>query len=171
MKERDSEQFKVGVLANLDGPAEAANTVATPLVKRPTWVQAEGNPSPLGVKWIEEEQAFRLRGSFRTCGERYSIAITLCRRRSGETRPDISLRFSAQQIRPDLALADPRLQRRPGGCGTRRLARGGDRLQCRPRSAFPLAHRCGRSPSCSIAGSGKSYTHIGPERLRGQASC
>jgi hypothetical protein len=35
---------------------------------------------------------------------------------------------------------------RPGGCGTRRLARGGDRLQRRPRSAFPLAHRGGRSP-------------------------
>jgi isoamylase len=27
-------------------------------VKRPTWAQAEGNPLPLGVTWIEEEQAF-----------------------------------------------------------------------------------------------------------------
>src|SRR3984885_7347056 len=42
----------------MDGPAKAANTVATPLVKRPTWEQAEGNPLSLGVKWIEEEQAF-----------------------------------------------------------------------------------------------------------------
>src|SRR5271166_1170422 len=27
-------------------------------MKLPTWDQAEGNPLPLGVKWIEEEQAF-----------------------------------------------------------------------------------------------------------------
>jgi isoamylase len=48
----------VDVLPKMDGPAKAANTVATPLVKRPTWEQAEGNPLPLGVNWIEEEQAF-----------------------------------------------------------------------------------------------------------------
>ncbi len=48
----------VDVLANMDGPAEAANTVAASLMKRPPWEQAEGNPLPLGVKWIEEEQAF-----------------------------------------------------------------------------------------------------------------
>ncbi len=42
----------------MDGPAEAANAVAAPRMKRPTWEQAEGNPLPLGVKWIEEEQAF-----------------------------------------------------------------------------------------------------------------
>ena len=61
--------------------------------------------------------------------------------------------------------------RTPGGCGTRRLARGGDRLQCRPRSAFPLAHRGGRSPRVLHRRLGKSHAHIGPERLRGQASC
>src|SRR5258707_8990517 len=27
-------------------------------VKRPTWEQVEGSPLPLGVTWIEEEQAF-----------------------------------------------------------------------------------------------------------------
>jgi isoamylase len=48
----------VDVLASTDGPAEAANLVAAPLMKRPRWEQAEGNPLPLGVKWIEEEQAF-----------------------------------------------------------------------------------------------------------------
>ena len=47
----------VDVLANKNGPAEAANTVA-PLMKQPTWEQTEGNPLPLGVNWIEEEQAF-----------------------------------------------------------------------------------------------------------------
>jgi glycogen operon protein len=44
--------------ANLDGPAKAANTPPSPLVKRPTWDQAEGNPLPLGVSWIEKEEAF-----------------------------------------------------------------------------------------------------------------
>ncbi|HXO31897.1 MAG TPA: alpha-amylase family glycosyl hydrolase, partial [Candidatus Acidoferrales bacterium] len=48
----------VDVLPKVDGPAKAADSVATPLVKRPTWEQAEGNPLPLGVNWIEEEQAF-----------------------------------------------------------------------------------------------------------------
>jgi pullulanase/glycogen debranching enzyme len=48
----------VDVLASTDGPAEAANSVAAPLGKRPTWEKAEGSPLPLGVMWIEEEQAF-----------------------------------------------------------------------------------------------------------------
>src|ERR1700737_3822845 len=46
------------VLPNVDSPADTANSVAEALTKRPTWEQAEGNPLPLGVKWIEEEQAF-----------------------------------------------------------------------------------------------------------------
>jgi glycogen operon protein len=48
----------VDALAKADGPPQTANTVASPRMKRPTWDQAEGNPLPLGVKWIEEEQAF-----------------------------------------------------------------------------------------------------------------
>ena len=48
----------VDVLANTDGPAKPADTVSAPLTKRPTWDQAEGNPLPLGVTWIEAEQAF-----------------------------------------------------------------------------------------------------------------
>jgi isoamylase len=47
----------VDVLANIDGPAQAANSAA-PGVKPLTWEKAEGNPLPLGVHWIEEEQAF-----------------------------------------------------------------------------------------------------------------
>ena len=31
---------------------------AATLTKRPTWAQTEGNPLPLGVTWIEDEQAF-----------------------------------------------------------------------------------------------------------------
>ena len=56
---------------------------------------------------------------------------------------------------------------RRGGCGTRRLARGGERLQCRPRSAFPLAHRGGRSHRVLHRRLEKSHVHIGPGRLRG----
>jgi isoamylase len=48
----------VDVLAKMDGPAEAVNPVAAPLMKRLIWEQAEGNPLPLGVRWMEEEQAF-----------------------------------------------------------------------------------------------------------------
>jgi len=36
----------------LDGTAHLTES------KRPTWAQAEGSPLPLGVTWIEEEQAF-----------------------------------------------------------------------------------------------------------------
>jgi hypothetical protein len=50
----------IDVPAIVDGPAETANTVAAPPMRRPTWEQAEGNPLPLGVNWIEEEQAFNL---------------------------------------------------------------------------------------------------------------
>jgi glycogen operon protein len=38
--------------------AETAHSAAAPPTWRPTWEEAEGNPLPLGVKWIEEEQAF-----------------------------------------------------------------------------------------------------------------
>jgi len=48
----------VDVSANMDRPVETASTVAAPAMRRPTWDQAEGNPLPLGVTWIEAEQAF-----------------------------------------------------------------------------------------------------------------
>src|SRR5580704_12924200 len=37
---------------------DSAHSVAAPPSRRLTWEEAEGNPLPLGVKWIEEEQAF-----------------------------------------------------------------------------------------------------------------
>jgi len=46
------------VLGDADRPAEAAQPAATVAAKRPTWTQAEGSPLPLGVTWIEKEQAF-----------------------------------------------------------------------------------------------------------------
>jgi isoamylase len=38
--------------------ADTARSAAAPPTRRPTWEEAEGSPLPLGVKWIEEEQAF-----------------------------------------------------------------------------------------------------------------
>ena len=43
------------VHANLAGTAPS---VAAPPARRPTWEESEGSPLPLGVHWIEEEQAF-----------------------------------------------------------------------------------------------------------------
>jgi isoamylase len=45
------------LLAGVDysGTALTTKTAGT---KRPTWAQAEGSPLPLGLTWIEEEQAF-----------------------------------------------------------------------------------------------------------------
>jgi isoamylase len=43
--------------AHVDGPADIAQPAAA-LTKRLTWEQVEGTPLPLGVTWIEEEQAF-----------------------------------------------------------------------------------------------------------------
>jgi isoamylase len=47
--------------SNLEVPANLADTthsLAAPPARRPTWEESEGSPLPLGVKWIEEEQAF-----------------------------------------------------------------------------------------------------------------
>ena len=56
-------------------------------------------------------------------------------------------------------------QDHPGRCGTRRLGRGGDRLQRSSRIAFPLPHRGGRSPRVLHRRLRKSPAHIRPERL------
>ena len=45
------------VLANADY-SEGAKPAVAALTRRLTWEHAEGNPLPLGIKWIEEEQAF-----------------------------------------------------------------------------------------------------------------
>src|SRR5208282_2904992 len=42
-------------LTSTHTPENAASPLPT---KRSRWEQAEGNPLPLGAKWIEEEQAF-----------------------------------------------------------------------------------------------------------------
>ena len=54
-KETPVNNSNLEVRANLSDPSLS---VAASPARRPTWEQAEGNPLPLGVKWIEEEQAF-----------------------------------------------------------------------------------------------------------------
>ena len=46
------------VLADVDDSKCIAMTTTSTGAKRPMWAQAEGSPLPLGVTWIEEEQAF-----------------------------------------------------------------------------------------------------------------
>ena len=45
------------IFAEVDLPRETGTTASYP-PKHPTWEQVEGSPLPLGVTWIEEEQAF-----------------------------------------------------------------------------------------------------------------
>src|SRR5271170_7246828 len=42
----------------MNDSAVAASHPEVEARKRPTWAQTEGNPLPLGVTWIEDEQAF-----------------------------------------------------------------------------------------------------------------
>src|SRR5271170_7590665 len=46
------------VPVELDTPVDAAQPTLATAAKRPTWTQIEGSPLPLGVTWIEREQAF-----------------------------------------------------------------------------------------------------------------
>jgi hypothetical protein len=48
----------VNMLFNVERATEAAHPMEAALTKRPTWAQSKGNPLPLGVTWIAEEQAF-----------------------------------------------------------------------------------------------------------------
>jgi isoamylase len=46
------------VIGSGNRPAGAAQPAAVALRKRPSWAQIEGSPLPLGVTWIEQDQAF-----------------------------------------------------------------------------------------------------------------
>src|SRR5215469_8984719 len=46
------------VPVELDTPFDAAQATSATATKRLTWAQTEGSPLPLGVTWIEREQAF-----------------------------------------------------------------------------------------------------------------
>jgi isoamylase len=45
------------ILANADRPASSGRATTAVPTQRPTWEQAEGSPLPLGVRWVEEQQA------------------------------------------------------------------------------------------------------------------
>jgi len=46
------------VPVELNSPFDAARPTLASAAKHPTWAQTEGSPLPLGVTWIEREQAF-----------------------------------------------------------------------------------------------------------------
>jgi isoamylase len=77
------------VLANVDSPAEAALLEPAAFSKRPTWAQAEGSPLPLGVTWIEVEQAF----NFAVHSEHAESVTLLLYSASDLVDPLLSFRF------------------------------------------------------------------------------
>src|SRR5260221_13749024 len=58
-------------------------------VKRPTWEQVEGVPLPLGVTWIEEEQAY----NFAVHAERAESVTLLLYAAADLVNPALSYRF------------------------------------------------------------------------------
>jgi glycogen operon protein len=63
MKEPSDERAEVNnrmgtTLTGSDDAGRGTKAVAVARMKRPTWEQSEGAPLPLGVTWIEQEQAF-----------------------------------------------------------------------------------------------------------------
>ena len=69
-------------------PADAAQPAAA-LTKRPTWEQAEGSPLPLGVTWIEEEQAF----NFAVYAEHAESVTLLLYSSTDLVNPSLTFRF------------------------------------------------------------------------------
>ncbi len=59
------------------------------MMKRPTWEQAEGSPSPLGVTWIEQERAF----NFAVYAEQAESVTLLLYSSSDLIRPLVEFRF------------------------------------------------------------------------------
>ncbi len=77
------------VLANVDSPAEAALPEPAAFSKRPTWAQAEGSSLPLGVSWINEEQAF----NFAVHSERAESVTLLLYSAADLVNPLLTFRF------------------------------------------------------------------------------
>jgi len=77
------------VLADATHPTDAAQPAATGSPKRPTWAQTEGSPLPLGVTWIEKEQAF----NFAVHAE-HAESVTLLLYSAGDlVNPCLTFRF------------------------------------------------------------------------------
>src|SRR6516225_39445 len=58
--------------------------------KRPTWEQAEGSPLPLGVTWMEEEQAF----NFAVYSEHAESVTLLLYTSTDLVNPSLTYRFN-----------------------------------------------------------------------------
>jgi len=68
---------------------DAAHSPAAPLAQRQTWEQSEGSPFPLGVSWIEAEQAF----NFAVLAEHAESVTLLLYSSTDFVNPLASLRF------------------------------------------------------------------------------
>ena len=77
------------VPADADRPAEAAQPAAAGAAKRPTWAETEGSPLPLGVTWIEREQAF----NFAVHSEHAESVTLLLYSSSDLVNPCLTFRF------------------------------------------------------------------------------
>jgi len=75
------------VALDVGGSDRAQSTVA--LTKRPTWEQVEGSPLPLGVTWIEQEQAF----NFAVHSEHAESVTLLLYAASDVVNPLLTFRF------------------------------------------------------------------------------
>ena len=77
------------VLADATRPTDAAQPAATGTPKRPTWAQTEGSPLPLGVTWIEKEQAL----NFAVHAEHAESVTLLLYSSSDLVNPCLTFRF------------------------------------------------------------------------------
>ena len=86
----------------MNDPRSTTRPAAATPMKRKEWEQIEGSPLPLGATWMEEEQAF----NFAIHAERAESVTLLFYGASNLVSPllELPLRFSAQQVRTDLAL-------------------------------------------------------------------
>ena len=76
------------VPADEDRPTDAPQLAAV-AAKRPTWAQTEGSPLPLGVAWIEKEQAFNF-----AIHSEHAESVTLLLYSAGDlVNPFLTFRF------------------------------------------------------------------------------
>jgi isoamylase len=85
-KETSVNNSNLEVHANL---GDTAPSVGASPTRRPTWEEAEGNPLPLGAKWIEEEQAF----NFALHSEHAESVTLLLYSAANLVKPALTFRF------------------------------------------------------------------------------
>jgi isoamylase len=84
-----SQRGKVDDSTNVAVADEGIAGDMIPFAKRPTWSQVEGGPLPLGVTWIEEEQAF----NFAVHSEHAESVTLLLYSSTDLVRPIVEFRF------------------------------------------------------------------------------